>query len=344
MTALLTDGAAGDPVRPPRSVSRAARVLELASRIAFRPAMALLPANRLGVGAARSVVRMVLPMVSPVGDARVRQVRTRWNDAPLVGEWVRGSGRLRPDSVLLYLHGSGYICCSPRTHRGLVGKLSEMTGLPAFVVRYRLAPKHPFPAAADDAMAAYQWLLASGYPPERIVVAGDSAGGHLALGLAVALRRAGLPLPAAMALFSPLVDATFETAARRDAVRHDPLFTLALARRMVRLYGGRETTDDPRLTPLTCDLSGLPPLLLQAGGAEMLTADAEAIAELVRAAGGTVHLQIWPGQLHVFQALYRLLPEAQAALDETAAFVGDTLPECLAGTVAHPAPVAESAA
>jgi acetyl esterase/lipase len=324
MTALWT-GWAGSPDEQPQSVSRAARVLEVACRSVFRPSMALLPANRFGVRAARSVVRLVLPMVSPVGAARVRQVRTRWKDRPLLGEWVHGGSRLRPDSVLLYLHGSGYICCSPRTHRGLVGRLSEMTGLPAFVVRYRLAPKYPFPAAADDAMAAYQWLLASGYPPERIVVAGDSAGGHLALGLAVALRRAGLPLPAAMALFSPLVDTTFETAARRDAIRHDPLFTLALAKRMVQLYGGRDATDDPRLTPLTGDLSGLPPLLLQAGGAEMLTADSEAIAELVDAAGGTVRLQIWPGQVHVFQALHRLLPEAQAALDETAAFIGDAL-------------------
>ncbi|MGH3625387.1 MAG: alpha/beta hydrolase [Sciscionella sp.] len=322
MTAILTGST--ETTDPPQAVSRASRILELASRTTFRPAMALLPANRVGVGAARSVVRLVLPVIAPSGDAKVRQVRTRWQGQPVLGEWVRGAGNLRADAVLLYLHGSGYICCSPRTHRGLVGTLSTRTGLPAFVVRYRLAPKYPFPAAADDALAAYRWLLASGYPPERIVLAGDSAGGHLALGLAVTLRREGLPLPAAMVLFSPLVDTTFETAAKRDAVHRDPFFTLALVKRMVRLYGGA-AVNDPRLTPLSCDLSGLPPLLVQAGGAEMLRADAEAIAELIHAAGGSVRLQVWPGQVHVFQTLYRLLPEARAALDAAAQFASDAL-------------------
>lgn len=307
-----------------QTISRSSRVLELASRTAFRPATALLPANRIGVGAARSILRLVLPVIAPSRGAMVCRVRTRWRGQPVIGEWVRGAGDLRTGAVMLYLHGSAYICGSPRTHRGLVGKLSELTGLPAFVVRYRLAPKHPFPAAADDVLAAYRWLLDSGYPPERIVIAGDSAGGHLALGLAVTLRRDGLPLPAAMVLFSPLVDTTFEIAARRDAVHRDPFFTLALAKRILALYGG-EATDDPRLTPLNCDLSGLPPILLQAGGSEMLSADAEAIAELINAAGGSVRLQVWPGQVHVFQTLYRLLPEARAALDNAARFACDAV-------------------
>lgn len=329
MTATSSDQASSEQASSeqgsaqlPLPAGHAARLVQVACWAACRPAMAWLPANRFGVGLGRSVVRLLLPVVSPVGSAAIRQVRTRFHGQQLSGEWVRGDGRSQPRSVLLYLHGSGYVCCSPRTHRGLVGRLSELTGLPAFVVRYRLAPQHPFPAAANDALAAYRWLLATGYPAERIVLAGDSAGGHLALGLLVALRRAGLPLPAAAALFSPLADTTFDTAARKG---HDALFTVALARRMVGLYGGA-AADDPRLAPLAADLSGLPPLLVQAGGSEMLSADAEAITELVRAAGGLADLQVWPGQVHVFQALHRVLPEARAALGHAAGFLRDALP------------------
>lgn len=286
----------------------------------LRPVGSLVPANAAGITVARSAARLALPVLAPAPGARVRRVRTRWEDRPVIGDWVR-AGTAGAPAAILYLHGSGYMACSPRTHRGLVAQLSRHSGMPAFVPRYRLAPEHRFPAAADDALAAYRWLLAQRRQGERIVVAGDSAGGHLALGLCLACRRAGLPLPAALALFSPLADPTWEIAAARDEQDHDPFFSAALARRMLALCAGERATDDPRFAPLRADLAGLPPVLVQAGGSESLAGDAEAIAEAITRAGGDCRLEIWPGQVHVFQILYRLVPEAREALHRAAAFL-----------------------
>ncbi|MGH3437186.1 MAG: alpha/beta hydrolase [Sciscionella sp.] len=287
----------------------------------LRPMGALLPANALGVGVARSAAHIALPILAPAVNARVHQVHARWSDRTIHGEWVRASTGRHPGAVVLYLHGSGYVACSPRTHRGLVARLSEQSGMPAFALRYRLAPRYPFPAAADDALAAYQWLLSLGYSPGRIVIAGDSAGGHLAIGLCITLRRMGIPLPAGLALFSPLADPTFETAAARDALHHDPYIAAKLAKRMLALCTGTGWDSDPRFSPLHSDLAGLPPTLIQAGGSEALAADAEALGERINAAGGHAQLEIWAGQMHVFQILYRLVPEARTALRRAADFL-----------------------
>ncbi|MGH3629852.1 MAG: alpha/beta hydrolase fold domain-containing protein, partial [Sciscionella sp.] len=192
-----------------------------------------------------------------------------------------------------------------------------------FALNYRLAPRYEFPSAAEDTVNAYRWLLACGYPAENVVIAGDSAGGHLGIGLALALRELRLPPPAGLVMFSPLTDPSLLIGALRDAQRHDPLFTARTARRMLALYGRHGSPDDPRLAVLRGDCHGLPPMLVQAGGAEMLSADAEAFAERVNAAGGRCELQVWPEQIHVFQMLYRWLPEARAALAEAASFITD---------------------
>ncbi len=235
------------------------------------------------------------------------------------GEWVQGPGvHAGNDAVVLYVHGSGYAVCSARTHRGLVSRLSKMTGLPVFACDYRLAPRHRFPAPADDVRAAFDWLLERAYSPDRIVLAGDSAGGHLILDLVLELRRSLQPTPAALALFSPFVDLTLTLADRRDAVIRDPMISAAAARRLVGLYTRGLDPEDRRLALEFDDVTGFPPTLIQAGGAEMLRADAEYLADVL---GARCRLEVWPDQAHVFQALPLLVREADLALGEAAAFI-----------------------
>jgi acetyl esterase/lipase len=221
------------------------------------------------------------------------------------------------------VHGSGYALCSPRTHRRLVAWLSRLTGLPVFSVDYRLAPRHRFPAAADDVRAGWDWLRTEQMlAPERIVVAGDSAGGHLAVDL---LLQPDVEHPAGLTLLSPLVDLTFGLARAREDLRRDPAIRASDAARLIELYCAGTDVTHPRLT---LDVAGgrrMPPTLIQAGGAEMLVADARRLAKDITTAGGDCELQVWPDQVHVFQALPRLTPEAVPAMRRVAAFIGKSL-------------------
>jgi epsilon-lactone hydrolase len=242
------------------------------------------------------------------------------------GEWVRGPGVGESrDAVILYLHGSGFVVCSPKTHRGLVSELSRRAGVPAYSVDYRLAPEHPFPAAIDDTVEAFRYLLDQGYPAERIVVAGDSAGGHLAVSLVAELTKNELPEPAGLVLFSPLVDPSFETAAKVEREVRDPMFSAGAARRILSLYTAAADPQDARLAILSGDPSLMPPVLLHAGEREMLSADARALGAWLRAAGVPCEERIWPGQVHVFQMVYDVVPEARESLDRAGAFIRERL-------------------
>ncbi|MGH3584601.1 MAG: alpha/beta hydrolase, partial [Mycobacterium sp.] len=253
----------------------------------------------------------------------------------VVGEWVRGAGvaggqersdsGIRPatDGCVYFLHGSGYALCSPRTHRRLTAWLSRLTGLPVFCVDYRLAPRHRFPAAAVDVRSGWDWLCTEEpFAPERIVIAGDSAGGHLAVDL---LLQSDVEHPAGVVLLSPLVDLTFGLARAREELRRDPAIRAVDAAKMIGLYCAGTDVTHPRLT---LDVAGgrrMPPMLIQAGGGEMLVADARKLAADATAAGGDCELQVWPDQVHVFQALPRLSPEAVPAMRQVAEFVAESL-------------------
>lgn len=307
----------------PRASWRA-RWLARFAALTVRPLVARLPSTEVGVRAARQLVYGSLALAGPTAHGSVtRPVRAPVDGGLTVrGEWVHGPGADRDDAVLLYLHGSGYAVCSARTHRGLTSRLSGMTGLPVFACDYRLAPHHRFPSAGDDVRAAYDWLLRQGWSPERVVVAGDSAGGHLAMDLVLTLSREGRPLPPAVVLISPLFDVTFALAERREReVRRDPLVSASRARRLIGLYTEGADPAHPRLALDVRRAGALPPTLIQAGAAEMLAADAEHLAETMRRAGGRCELQIWPDQMHVFQALPVLVPEAEIALGRAAAFL-----------------------
>ena len=304
---------------------------------AVRPLTGVLAASAWSVGLTRRLVAGFLAVAGPTvpevdivavdeaapGGGRVRGEWVRPTPTPVSGRQpddVGGGGR-GGGGVVLYLHGSAFAVASARTHRGITSRLARRTGLAVFACDYRLAPRHRFPSAADDVDAAFTWLLSQGYPPERIVVAGDSAGGHLAVDLAAQRRGRGDPGPAALTLFSPLIDLTLATARSRDSQRRDPMVSAAGALRLVSHYTRGADPDSPRLRFTAATVAGLPPMLVQAGGAEMLSADAEHLAALVRAANGSCELEVWAGQVHVFQALAAWVPEAERALDRAATFL-----------------------
>jgi epsilon-lactone hydrolase len=318
---------AGPPPRPSAASGRAAAV----ATAALRWPSGAIPANRAGAIALRGLFRAAVPLVAPLRGtgASAEPVAAAHDGAAVAGEWVRpAAADLRhPDAAILYFHGGAYVTSSPRTHRGIVARIARATGTPVFAARYRLAPEHRFPAAADDARAAHGWLRAQGIAPERIVVAGDSAGGHLAVGLALQLEREDERRPAALALLSPLLDPSFVLAHEEDRRVRDPFLTASAFARLVGAHVD-PWERDRRATPLEADpaeLAALPPTLLQVGGREMLAAEARRFGERVRAAGGDCTVQVWPGQIHVFQAQTALLQEARAALADLGAFVAAAL-------------------
>jgi epsilon-lactone hydrolase len=296
------------------------------SGLTLRQISAVLPPERRwGLWASRRIVSRIMDSFGPsLAGTEVEKVDVRLRDGGrVVGEWVRGDGVTDTDACIYFLHGSGFALCSPRTHRRLTAWLSRLTGLPVFCVDYRLAPRYRFPTAAVDARAGWDWLCTEkGYDPNRIVIAGDSAGGHLAVDL---LLQPDVAHPAGLALFSPLIDLTFGLARTREGLRRDPAIRAADAQRLVELYCAGTDVSHPRLTLDVARGRRLPPTLVQAGGGEMLVADARKLAADIAAAGGTAELQVWPDQVHVFQALPRLTPEAAPAMRQVAAFVQESL-------------------
>jgi len=246
----------------------------------------------------------------------VRITKTEVNGIP--GEWVESQSSAQ--SVLLYLHGGGYFGCSAETHHPITAWFA-VHGFRVFAPNYRLAPEYPFPAAVDDAVAVYHGLLAEGHSPQRLAVAGDSAGGGLALSLMLVLRAACTALPAAAALFSPWTDlaATGESVrsnASRCAIFHGPAIAPT-----ARLYLGNADPRNPLASPLYADLDGLPPLLIHVGADETLRDDSTRLAEKARAAGVSVELKVWPVVPHVWQLAPHKIPEARQSLRETDEFL-----------------------
>lgn len=308
------------PTPLPNRASARATVTAHATRWGLGTFTGAIPLNPLGIRLSRGLIAAIMRTLgrTPSGTT-VYPVR----ENGIRGEWVLGPDVRRERRAIYYVHGSAYSICSARTHRSLAARLSFATGIPVFVVDYRLAPEHRFPTAAEDVADGFDWLLRQGFLPANIVVAGDSAGGHLACDLTLRRADGGAAQPAAVVLFSPLIDLTFELARTQERIRRDPAITAAAAARLVALYTRDVAADDPRLALDFAAAREFPPFLIQAGGAEMLSADARHLHEQLSAHGGDSRLEIWPGLMHVFQALPRLGPEADAALRRVAEFLGD---------------------
>jgi len=221
---------------------------------------------------------------------------------------------------LQYLHGGGYVMGSAYGFAHLAGALGAAAGTGALVPEYRLAPEHPFPAALEDALRAYAWLLDRGCPPDRVTVVGDSAGAGLALSLLLACPGEGLPRPGAVVLFSPHVDLTGKTVEAADA-GPDASVLVPLVRRIKRAYLGDHPSDDPLVSPLTADLSGLPPMLVQAATGDHVLQDARLLTQRAREHGVDARLELYPGTTHAFQMFWSFLPEAVEALAKAGSFI-----------------------
>jgi monoterpene epsilon-lactone hydrolase len=238
----------------------------------------------------------------------------------VAAEWVVADSADRT-RVILYLHGGAYVIGSINTHRELASRLTRAAAARVLVIDYRLGPEHPHPAAVDDAVAAYRWLLSQGVSPARISVGGDSAGGGLTVATLVAVRDAGLPMPAAGVCLSPWVDleGIGESMTTKAAV--DPMVQRDGLLKMAAAYLGGQSPRTPLASPLYANLSGLPPLLIQVGTAETLLDDSTRLAERARKAGVQVTLEPWEDMIHVFQAFASMLPEGRQAIEGIGEFV-----------------------
>jgi acetyl esterase/lipase len=241
---------------------------------------------------------------------------------PGKSEWVIPEGAGASRAAILFLHGSGYSKGSPASHRPLVARIVAEAGIPALSLDYRLAPEHRFPAPVEDALAAYRLLLDQ-CAPEQLALIGDSAGGGLALSLLLAAKEEGLPLPACAVTLSAWTDLAVTGDPRPDV--DDPIVTQDMLRAAAALYLDGADTRHPLASPLYGDLSGLPPLLMQVGGREIMQEDTRRLAEKACASGVPVTMRVYPGMPHVFPL--RLPEEAQSreAIGEIAAFVADHL-------------------
>ncbi|MGH7960204.1 MAG: alpha/beta hydrolase [Candidatus Binatia bacterium] len=239
-------------------------------------------------------------------------------------EWIVAPGAA-DDKVVLYLHGGGYVIGSITSHRDLMARLSRAAGAKVLGLNYRLAPENPHPAAVEDATAAYRWLLSQGTKPNRMAIGGDSAGGGLTLATLVSLRDAGTPLPAAAVCLSPWADMEGSGESMKTKAAVDPLVVPGMLENMVKMYMAGKDLRTPLASPLHADLKGLPPLLIQVGGREVLLDDSTRVAERAKAAGVKVTLDVWDEMIHVWHLFAPILPEGQQAIEQIGQFIRERI-------------------
>jgi epsilon-lactone hydrolase len=241
-------------------------------------------------------------------------------DAGIRGEWILSASSANARAVVYYLHGGGFVAGSPATYRTLTGAFCRRCNVRVFALDYRLAPEHRFPAAVDDAIAGYRWLLAQKVPAGDIVFAGDSAGGGLALSALVALRDAGDPLPAGAVLIAPWVDLTTIAVRRPDTAA----VPMRGSERAAQEYVGDRPLDHPLASGINADLSGLPPVMIQASNGEMLRDDAVRLDAKARGAGVESNLRLWDGVPHVWH-IFAGLRESREAFGDISTFISSVL-------------------
>ena len=226
------------------------------------------------------------------------------------------------ENVVLYFHGGGYVFGSINTHKEFMSRISRVSNSRVLLIDYRRAPENPFPAALEDAITAYKWLIDSeGIKPENLIIGGESAGGGLTLATLLKLRDTGIPLPAAALLLSPWADLDMTGETIRTKARVDPLANPSDLFFLASLYVGEDDPKNPYISPLYGDLKGLSPMIIQVGSAEILLSDAERIAEKAKAADVEVILDIWEDMIHMFQMFALWSPEGQKATEKLGKFI-----------------------
>lgn len=239
----------------------------------------------------------------------------------VAAEWMPGH-IARKGRAILFLHGGGYQIGTLAAYRHLAARIAMQSEAPCLLLDYRQMPEHRYPAAVQDALAAYRWLLTQGYAACDIAIVGDSAGGNLALALLLSLRRDGDSLPAACALLSPWTDMTASSESYETRAASDPIHQRKMMQAMARNFLGDDVDPrDPLVSPLFADLSNLPPLLVQVGDREVILDDSRLLVERAQQCGGRAELQVWDDMIHVFQAYPGDLPEARQAIADIGAFL-----------------------
>ncbi|HUA32643.1 MAG TPA: alpha/beta hydrolase [Candidatus Binataceae bacterium] len=236
------------------------------------------------------------------------------------GEWVSAPGA-DPNRAILYLHGGGYVTGSIVTHRAMVARMSRASGARVLIIDYRLAPEHPYPAAVQDATAAYKWMLAQGLTPRHIAIAGDSAGGGLTIATLLALRDSHQPMPACAVAISPWTDMEGTGESVKTKAAKDPMVSGGNLTDSAKAYYAHHDPKHPLISQIHADFHGLPPLLIQVGEAEILLDDSTRVAERAKAHGVKVELEIWDEMVHVWHVFAKILPEGQQAIDKLGAYV-----------------------
>ena len=253
----------------------------------------------------------VLPADVTVKPVNANGVKAEWTSTP-------GADA---SSAILYLHGGGYVICSIESHRHLMAEVGRAAGMRTLAIDYRLAPEHPFPAPVEDTVAAYRYLLESGLKPNRIALAGDSAGGGLVVAAMLAIREAGLPLPACGWCISPWIDMEALGHSFVDRAETDPTVQKATIQMMAQWYLGGANPRHPHASPIYGDLRGLPPLLIQVGAVETLLDDSIALARKAGIADVPVDLQIWPEMIHIWHIYFPMLSAGRRAIAAGGSFV-----------------------
>jgi acetyl esterase/lipase len=226
-----------------------------------------------------------------------------------------------PGKLLLYWHGGAYLMGSCRSHRSFVSHIAVCGGVTALLAEYRLAPENPFPAAVDDAVAVYKNLLADGYSPDDIVVAGDSAGGGLSVAMLMRLRDEEIQLPHAVALLSPWLDLSCAGESMSSRRHKDPWFDPEDLPHIARHYCCDADLTNPLVSPVFGHAEQFPPTYIQVGDDEILLSDSERMAEMIRRGGGQAEIEVWPGMWHVWQMFVQFMPESRQAVDRLGTFI-----------------------
>ena len=293
-----------------------ARSLAGGRRMFVRPALDRMPPPETALNRLRA-------LTSGAGRAAALETTNDWSsDGPVPGLWVGRKRFFDSDNVIYHVHGGGFTFGSPWSHKALASRMAAETGTPVFLPDYRLAPENPHPAATEDTIAGWNWLLEMGFAPENIVVSGDSAGGNLALQLVAHLEKEGATMPAGVVLMSPWVDLDFSDMSARDKAKKDPFLALGMAELCRTQYAPDTSDDDPAISPINYRPSpDWPPFLIQCGGAENFSGGIAAMAEKFAEHGVRHEFQLWPDQFHVFQVFHPLVPEAKLAVRDIGSFV-----------------------
>ena len=226
------------------------------------------------------------------------------------------------NGIILYLHGGAYAVGSVNVHREFLARLAKACQTKVLAIDYRLAPEHPFPAALEDSLTSYQWLISQGYDPSNIVIAGDSAGGGLTIATLISLRDSQIPLPAGAVCISPWVNLSYTREEKNN--NNDPTLNPKILSVYSRYYAGHTDPRNPLISPIFADLQGLPPMLIQAGTNEILADEIQQFYERDNQAGNEIVLDCWPGMFHVFQII-PFLPETKLSLEKIANFITEKI-------------------